>query len=48
MEMTKDCLRGAFTTRLLAKALKFETYMKDPKHIMVEYLRVMSALVRDL
>ena len=35
-------------TRLHAIILKFEQYVIDPKYSMVDHLRAMSAMIRDL
>ena len=44
----KDAFGGTTATRLRALTLKFDSYKKDPKHSMIEHLRVMSAMIRDL
>ncbi|KAH7863924.1 hypothetical protein Vadar_023568 [Vaccinium darrowii] len=47
-----EVLRSAFgttsATRLRALTLKFESYTMNPKHTMVEHLRAMSAMIREL
>ena len=39
---------GTSTTRLRILVLKFEAYRKDPKHTMIEHLRMMSEMICDL
>ena len=39
---------GTSITRLRSLVLKFETHRKDPKVSMIEHLRGMSSMIRDL
>ena len=39
---------GTSATTLRALTLKFEQYVMDSKHRIVEHLRTMSTLIRDL
>jgi hypothetical protein len=39
---------GTSTTRLRSLVLKFEVYRKYPKHTMIEHLRMMSGMIRDI
>ena len=41
-------VRGTTTTRLRVLTLRFNQYVMDPKHTMVEHLRVMSSMFRDM
>ena len=44
----KFSLSGTSTIRLRSLLLKFEVYRKYPKHSMIEHLRTMSSMIRDL
>ena len=44
----KIAVGGTSATRLRALTLKFEKYVMDSKHSLVEHLRTMSTLIRDL
>ncbi|KAG5529006.1 hypothetical protein RHGRI_029614 [Rhododendron griersonianum] len=44
----KIAFGGTTATRLRALTLKFDSYKMNPQHSMLEHLRVMSAMIRDL
>ena len=47
-EQLKFTFGGTSITRLRSLVLKFETHRKDPKVSMIEHLKGMSSIIRDL